>query len=269
MRLGQSRQFSFRGDVCWAGGLALFCLLGVFWPHGSLPRTVAGLLLTLLLPGLALLIALGPDHFSLSPLERALVAPCLSLALVAVIGLGLNATPLGLRTEVVVVVLSCWTVIWLGVALLFNRHDASVVSIPGLVLTVLVLVGMSFIVQLPSTPHLDNPVRATSLALTTPAGALPSHAGTTVGTPYPLIADVRNGDSGSARYRLVARSNSVGPNIADVTSPQLHAGERWSIPLTVPAPTRAGDRQQLTVELYREGQSQPMRTTTLEIRVDE
>jgi uncharacterized membrane protein len=104
------------GDLLFAAALTLLGLLvaitGVGWPIAS---TVLGLPLALALPGYAVSAALFPPR-QLRVAERLTLTLGLSIAILALGGLILNWTPWGLRTLPWTLLLSCTTLIALGVA---------------------------------------------------------------------------------------------------------------------------------------------------------
>jgi len=73
-------------------------------------RVPVGLIMVLFLPGYALIAALFPRNDDLDGIERAALSFGLSIAVVPLIGLGLNYTPWGIRLAPVVVSLSIFTI---------------------------------------------------------------------------------------------------------------------------------------------------------------
>jgi uncharacterized membrane protein len=73
-------------------------------------RVPVGLIMVLFLPGYALIAALFPRDDDLDGIERAALSFGLSIAVVPLIGLGLNYTPWGIRLAPVVVSLSVFTI---------------------------------------------------------------------------------------------------------------------------------------------------------------
>ncbi len=80
-------------------------------------RVPVGLVMVLFLPGYALIAALFPRNDDLDGIERAALSFGLSIAVVPLIGLGLNYTPWGIRLTPVVVSLSIFTIALLATAL--------------------------------------------------------------------------------------------------------------------------------------------------------
>lgn len=94
-------------------------LLSIYFSSSSLVlylRYVLGSLFVLFLPGYSLIEALYPREEELSPLERLALSIGLSLALVPLVGLVLNYTPLGIRLVPVVSSLTVLTFLLMLVA---------------------------------------------------------------------------------------------------------------------------------------------------------
>jgi uncharacterized membrane protein len=79
-------------------------------------RVPVGLVMVLFLPGYALIAALFPRNDDLDGIERVALSFGLSIAVVPLIGLGLNYTPWGIRLTPVVISLSAATIILLAAA---------------------------------------------------------------------------------------------------------------------------------------------------------
>ena len=94
-------------------GLVLLTDIFILIPYlsGSPLRTVLGLPMVLFLPGYALIAALFPAKDDLDGIERIALSFGLSIAVVPLIGLGLNYTPWGIRLIPILVSLSLFTII--------------------------------------------------------------------------------------------------------------------------------------------------------------
>jgi uncharacterized membrane protein len=79
-------------------------------------RTILGVLMVLFLPGYALIAALFPRKNDLDGVERLALSFGLSIAVVPLIGLGLNFTPFGIRLVPIMVSLSVFTLAMLLIA---------------------------------------------------------------------------------------------------------------------------------------------------------
>jgi uncharacterized membrane protein len=111
-----NRQFPF--DLLLVAGLVILTDIFVLVPvlSGSFLRTVLGLLLVLFLPGYALIGALLPAKKDLEGIERALLSLGLSIAIVPLMGLGMNYTDWGIREIPVLTGLSVFTLLMCGIA---------------------------------------------------------------------------------------------------------------------------------------------------------
>jgi len=81
-------------------------------------RNILGLPLVLFLPGYALIAALFPAKSDLDGIERTALSFGLSIAVVPLIGLGLNYTPWGIRLLPILISLSVFTFLMCGLAYL-------------------------------------------------------------------------------------------------------------------------------------------------------
>ena len=93
--------------------LALATLLFTLTPLGSIAvvRIPLGLLMVLFVPGYSLIAALFPKRTDLDGIERLALSFGLSIAVVPLIGLGLNYTPWGIRLTPVVISLAIFAIL--------------------------------------------------------------------------------------------------------------------------------------------------------------
>jgi len=98
--------------------LSLFLLLITLTPLSdiSVVRIPLGLLMVLFVPGYTLIAALFPRQVDLDGIERVALSFGLSIAVVPLIGLGLNYTPWGIRLTPVVVSLAIFTMVMASAA---------------------------------------------------------------------------------------------------------------------------------------------------------
>lgn len=99
-------------------------LLFIYVPfiNETVVRSALGLVMILFVPGYALIAALFPGKADIDGIERAALSFGLSIAVVPLIGLGLNFTPWGIRLDPIVVCLIIFTVACVIVASL-RRHE--------------------------------------------------------------------------------------------------------------------------------------------------
>ncbi|HJH29363.1 MAG TPA: DUF1616 domain-containing protein [Methanosarcinaceae archaeon] len=79
-------------------------------------RTILGLIMVLFLPGYALIAALFIGKDDLDAIERIALSFGLSIAVVPLLGLGLNYTPFGIRLVPIIITLSFFTISMLAIA---------------------------------------------------------------------------------------------------------------------------------------------------------
>jgi uncharacterized membrane protein len=107
-------------DLLIVMGLVLLTDIFVLTPglSESMLRNLLGLPLVLFLPGYALIAALFPAKSDLDGIERTALSFGLSIAVVPLIGLGLNYTPWGIRLLPILISLSVFTFFMCGLAYL-------------------------------------------------------------------------------------------------------------------------------------------------------
>lgn len=107
-------------DLLIVMGLVLLTDIFVLTPGLSetVLRNILGLPLVLFLPGYALIAALFPAKDDLDGIERTALSFGLSIAVVPLIGLGLNYTPWGIRLLPILISLSVFTFMMCGLAYL-------------------------------------------------------------------------------------------------------------------------------------------------------
>lgn len=105
-------------DLLLITGLVLLTDLIILIPslNESIIRNILGLPFVLFLPGYALIAALFPAKSDLDWIERTALSFGLSIAVVPLIGLGLNYTPWGIRLVPILISLSIFTLIMCGIA---------------------------------------------------------------------------------------------------------------------------------------------------------
>ncbi|HWR25335.1 MAG TPA: DUF1616 domain-containing protein [Methanosarcina sp.] len=105
-------------DLLLVAGLVLLTDIFVLVPalSDSFLRTYLGILLVLILPGYALTGAVFPAKKDLEGIERAAISFGLSIAVVPIIGFGLNYTIWGIREIPILTVLSIFTLLMCAVA---------------------------------------------------------------------------------------------------------------------------------------------------------
>lgn len=109
---------SFKRDLQIAALIIILTIIFVMIPplNNNPIRTILGIIMVLFLPGYALIAALFPGKKDLDGIERLALSFGLSIAVVPLIGLGLNFTPFGIRLVPILISLSVFTLAMLIIA---------------------------------------------------------------------------------------------------------------------------------------------------------
>lgn len=111
------KPYPIPGDLLICVLLALATMVFTLTPLADLPvRIPLGLAMVLFIPGYSLIAALFPLKTDLDGIERTALSFGLSIAVVPLIGLGLNYTPWGIRLVPVVISLTIFTILMTVVA---------------------------------------------------------------------------------------------------------------------------------------------------------
>jgi uncharacterized membrane protein len=99
-------------DLKLAIGFTLTALAFIYVPilNGTILRPMLGLAMVLFAPGYTLIASLFPRRSDIDAIERTALSFGLSIAVVPLIGLGLNYTPWGIRLDPIVACLAAFTV---------------------------------------------------------------------------------------------------------------------------------------------------------------
>lgn len=84
--------------------------------NGTPVRVVLALPVILFIPGYCVILALFPKEGDIDLTERIVLSICVSLAVVPLIGLGLNFTPWGIRLDPIVIAITAFTMVMILVA---------------------------------------------------------------------------------------------------------------------------------------------------------
>ncbi len=98
-------------DLVICAALALLLIALIAFVPDSLARQILGLVFVLFLPGYAATAALFPENEQIDTIERVALSFGLSIAIVPLIGLGLNFTPWGIRLEPIMASVSAFIII--------------------------------------------------------------------------------------------------------------------------------------------------------------
>jgi uncharacterized membrane protein len=222
-----------------------------------------------------------PRRRDLGTAERAALAFGLSLALVVMLGLGLDKLPWGVRFEPIALALTTWTVALAAVAHLRRRRlppserallepdeargwarSRPVRAAVALLLVTIVLASATLAVVLltPPPPTTELYLLGTEgLAQDLPRAIHP-------GASVTVTVGVANYERRAASYRIVATWG--GSTVGDVGPIAVGPDQAWERPLTIPWTLSARDEVPITIVLYKEDGTQPYRSVRLFLDVD-
>jgi uncharacterized membrane protein len=114
----------FPSDLLFVAGLVILTDIFVLIPllNESFIRTVLSLSLVIFLPGYALIAMLFPEKTGLESMERFALSIGLSVAIVSLIGFGLNFTSWGIKEVPLLASLSLFTLLFSGLAYVRRRR---------------------------------------------------------------------------------------------------------------------------------------------------
>jgi uncharacterized membrane protein len=278
--------------------IALVLLTGLFilipFLSNSPIRTLLGLPIVLFLPGYALIAALFPAKDDLDGIERIALSFGLSIAVVPLIGLGLNYTPWGIRLVPLLVAISAFT---LAMTLIssYRRKNAgeNAFSVPfmqmytslkdelsskpqskldrilSIVLVISILLSVATLVYVVVTPKQGE--KFTEFYILGPQGMADDYNTRLVaGESTDVIVGIVNHEYAAVNYSLELR---LGNEIMDIPSSFRHISlehnATWEMPLSF-SPAFTGNDMKLQYLLYREdNMTAPYRDLHLWISVRE
>ncbi len=204
--------------VCIA--LALLLVALVFLAPDSLARQVLGLAFILFLPGYAATAALFPENEQIDGIERVALSFGLSIAIVPLIGLALNFTPWGIRTDPILASVSAFIVIvslvaWyrrtrlpaderFAIVVNFELNFAGMPLIDKILTLGIVVMLVASVVVLAwavTTPRVGE--RFTQLAILGPGGMATGYPGNlTVGQDARVLLSVKSFEHRTQNYTI-------------------------------------------------------------------
>jgi len=259
----------FPSDLLTVIGLVILTDLFVLTPglRETVLRNILGLPLVLFLPGYALIAALFPAKSDLDGIERTALSFGLSIAVVPLIGLGLNYTPWGIRLLPILISLSVFTIAMCGLAYLRRATlpDADAFEVPFremalglkaeilekpasgldrvltiiLVLSILLSVATLFYVVI--TPKEGE--HFTEFYVLGPEGMADNYpTNYTLGESGGVIVGVVNHEYRPVNYTMELRlENKSLPLPKDLQQVTLAHNETWEEPLTLTPPVEGKD----------------------------
>ena len=256
--------------------LALATLLFTLTPLGSMAvvRIPLGLLMVLFVPGYSLIAALFPKKTDLDGIERLALSFGLSIAVVPLIGLGLNYTPWGIRLTPVVISLAIFTLLMALAARLRrqslpeeerfsvefrknadslkrefaagdnNRLDRAL----SILLVLSILLSIAALVYVIVTPKQGE--KFTEFYILGPGGkAYDYPTSVLAGNNSTLIVGVVNHEYALVNYTMQMSLNNSTFLTRDLA---LEHNQTWERPISY-ALNKTGDGQKLQFLLYRDG----------------
>jgi len=255
-------------------------------------RTVMGLPMVLFLPGYALIAALFPGKDDLDGIERIALSFGLSIAVVPLIGLGLNYTPWGIRLVPVLISLSAFTVAMSLIAIdRRKRQEDNAFTVPfrqmyvslreevtagpqsrldrilSIVLVISILLSVVTLVYVVVTPKQGE--RFTEFYILGSGGMADNYSTNLVaGESVDVVVGIVNHEYAPLNYSLELRLNNETMDIPDsYRHISLEHNDTWEQPLSF-APELTGSDMKLQYLLYREdNMSQSYRDLHLWINV--
>lgn len=275
--------------------LVLLTNLFIFIPELAVTpiRTMLGLPMVLFLPGYALVAALFPAKDDLDGIERLALSFGLSIAVVPLIGLGLNYTSWGIRLIPILVLLSVFTLLMCAVAVYRRAQlpsdkafSVSVAEVYGsvkppdsdqpgsrfdriltIILVISVLVSVVALVYVVVTPKQGEKfTEFYILGMDGKADNYTTHY--TLGDSGQVIVGVVNHEYERVKYTMDIRLNNESLSIpSNVQSFTLDNNVTWERPVTF-APNSVGNNMKLEFLLYKNGNlSVPYRDLHLWVNV--
>ncbi|MCZ7399995.1 MAG: DUF1616 domain-containing protein [Candidatus Methanoperedens sp.] len=246
-------------------------------------RTILGIPLVLFIPGYVLIAALFPKKNDLDGIERIALSFGLSIAIVPLLGLGLNFTPWGIRFGPILA-----TLILFSLCLLIIAHsrrlelpgeerfeislNAAIASVKGeimgeknrtdkiltIVLILSIMVSLFTLVYVIVTPKQGE--KFTEFYLLGPKGKAADYPGEVIpGNPINLIVGIVNHEYSDMNYTLKVQIKN---NTFLERKILLPHNETWEKPVSFTI-NNTGSNLKLEFLLYREGNVTPYRETHL------
>jgi len=262
----------------------LLSVVIVLLPDSAL-RVIIGLPFLLFFPGYTLIAALFPRKSSLDGIERVALSFGLSIAVVPLLGLGLNYTPWGIRLYPVLITVSLFILAMCIVAWAMRRRlpeeerftVAFSVNTAGwmgssrldkaltVILALAVLAAVGTLIYMVSTPKVGEKFSEFYiLGLSGKATDYPRELA--VGQQASVLVDIVNHEAGEMSYRVEVVIDGVkDKEIAPIT---LADKQKWEQEVSF-TPSKTGDNQKVEFLLYKGGDQSPSQELHLWIDVKE
>lgn len=241
-------------------------------------RIILGLPMVLFLPGYALIAALFPGKTDLDGIERIALSFGLSIAVVPLIGLGLNYTPWGIRLIPILISLSLFTIIMCVVAVVRRSSlpEGSAFEVPfrkgytnlkeeitkkpdnrldrvlTIVLVISIIISVATLVYVIVTPKQGE--KFTEFYILGPEGIADNYpVNYTLGESKPILVGIVNHEYETINYSLeIKLENDTLPLQQDYETITLSHNQSWEKKIYI-QPDRTGEDMKLQFLLYKEG----------------
>jgi len=267
-----------------AGSSLLLVALVLVVPSAKPLRIIFGLPFVLFFPGYALMAALFPRREDLDPIERIALSLGLSIAIVPLIGLGLNYSPWGIRLDPILAFISLFILLAAAIAAYRRRgipiEEAFAIEIdaqlprwsesarPDRLLAVglaasLIALGVTGYFVATSSGSSESFTEFYVLGPGQLAEDYPSVV--TLGDDADVFVGVINQEGEDATYQFEVRID--GDVTDELESVHLVEGGTWENKVTI-VPDHVGLEQKVEFLLYRGGEADPYRNLHLFIDVE-
>ena len=273
--------------------LALATLVFTLTPLASLAavRIPLGLVMVLFVPGYSLIAALFPRMNDLDSIERVALSFGLSIAVVPLIGLGLNYTPWGIRLTPVVVSLALFTLAmaaaahWRRLSLpsedrlaihfrknmsllkqeILTEEKGRLDKALTIILVITIMLSIAALVYVIVTPKQGE--KFTEFYILGPGGkAYDYPTEVQAGNKSTVIVGIVNHEYALVNYSLQMNLNNTTLQRRNLT---LQQNQTWQEPVSYVL-TKSGDQQKLEFFLYKDGNmTAPYRDLHLWVNVTE
>lgn len=267
-----------------AGSSLLLVALVLVVPSAKPLRIILGLPFVLFFPGYALMAALFPRKEDLDPIERIALSLGLSIAVVPLIGLGLNYSPWGIRLEPILAFITLFILLAAAIAA-YRRRELEVSEafaietefqlpkwsesrLPDRLLAVglgasLIALGVTGYFVATSSGSSESFTEFYILGPGRLAEDYPSVI--TLGDDADVFVGVTNREGEDTTYRFEVRIDGDITN--ELESVYIIEGDTWENRVTI-VPAHIGPEQKVEFLLYREGAGDPYRNLHLFIDVE-
>jgi len=272
-------------DLLVVAGLSLLlAVLVLVVPSAKPLRIILGLPFVLFFPGYALMAALFPRKEDLDPIERIALSLGLSIAVVPLIGLGLNYSPWGIRLDPILASITLFILLAAAIAA-YRRRELPVDETFAIEIETqlpkwsesrlpdrLLAVGLgASLIALGVTGYFVATSSGSSESFTEfyvlgPGGMAEDYPSViTLGDEADVFVGVINREGEDTTYEFEIR---IDGEVADeLESVHVAEGEAWENQVTI-VPDHAGPEQKVEFLLYREGEGDPYRNLHLFIDVE-